>query len=452
MGTCGGGRLTPHVETGLINVSSEEEGFAENGCLIADTSDLHISRRTLLENAQDKVTSPNLLANSTKSVLLLLAVLPERRNMSSTTTTTERLTLQSPPTSTTPLYGKLRYVASDHIPEASPHNFHLPAMSEFGDIRRVALNNMRPVPTVDQLPHAAKHAQLATHGFTAVHHPTTLNTAPHTSDSMKDPDLLKQHYIPETIGMLKQITGCRNVVPESLLLRSALWSESDALATHAGHGDQKTSAEQDAEQKRLSELETSFPQFIGFNPKFGGASPAPKIHLDYSPVGARTHIRCFHPGLTEAAKGVVEVEDRLAEEGKGLEAYKDTDGPRWALFSIWRPLKKVKRDPLALGDQRTFKPEDYVEVMVKTPYLGREEMEGETHDAASYLARWSEGHEWFWIEGQEPEEVLVIGLFDSAMEGVNKASGGTLHSSVELEGAEDEEVRESLELRCLAVW
>jgi hypothetical protein len=377
--------------------------------------------------------------------------------MSSTATTTDTITLQSePPLLSNPVYGKLRYVARDHTPIASPHNFHLPAISEFSDVRTVQLHNMRPVPTTDDLPSATNHAQLATHGFTAVHHPTTLNSPPYTSESMKNPSLLKQHYIPETIAMLKRITGCRTVIPESCLLRSALWSESDALSTHAGHGDQSqtaVSAEEEAQQKELSDLETGFPQFIGFNPKFGGASPAPKIHLDYAPGGARTHIRCFHPGLSEAAKEVIAVEDRLAQDGKGLDEYKNSGGPRWALFSIWRPLKKVKRDPLALGDQRTFKSEDYVEVMVKTPYLGRKEMEGKTHDAASYLARWSEGHEWFWIEGQEPEEVLVIGLFDSEMEGVNRASGGTLHASVELEGGkEGEEARESLEVRCLAVW
>ena len=372
--------------------------------------------------------------------------------MSSTSTTTENIVLQACPASSTSVYGNIRYVPLNHIPVASPHNFHLPAISDFNDVRRVALNNMRPVPSIEELPHASKHAQLASHGFTAIHHPTTLNSTPYTSDAMKEPDLLKQFYIPETIDMLKRVAGCKNVIPESLVLRSALWSETDALATHAGHGDQAASVEEEAKQQKLSELETSFPQFIGFNPKFGGASPAPKIHLDYSPDGARKHVRCFHPGLTEAAKDVIAIEDELEREGKGMEAYKGAGGPRWALFSIWRPLKKVRRDPLALGDQRTFKPDDYVEVMVKTPYLGRKELEGQTHDTASYVARWSEGHKWFWIEGQEPEEVLVIGLFDSTMEGVNKASGGTLHSSVDLEGADAEEARESLELRCLAVW
>lgn len=374
--------------------------------------------------------------------------------MSSTTTTTETIILQGPPPGSTPAYGKVRYILPDYTPTASPFNFHLPAISEFGDIRRVALNDMRPVPTIDQLPSEPKHAQLTTHGFTAVNHPTTLNSSPHTSASMKDPDLLKRLYIPETIDMLKRITGCKTVVPESLVLRSALWSEADALATHAGHGhqDKDLTAEEEEQEKKLSELETGFPQFIGFNPKFGGASPAPKIHLDYSPDGSRKHIRYFHPGLTEAAKEVIEVEDRLSAQGKPMTEYSKHGGPRWALFSIWRPLKKVRRDPLALGDQRTFRPEDYIEVMIRTPYLGRVELAGKTHDTASYLARWSDGHEWYWIEGQEPEEVLVIGLFDSIMEGVNKASGGTLHSSVDLEGAEGEEARESLELRCWAVW
>jgi hypothetical protein len=380
--------------------------------------------------------------------------------MSSTTTTTttttntntDQITLHGSTSEPKSTFGVVRYVLPNYTPVASPHNFHLPAISEFGDLRRVRLNNMRPVPTTSELKSAREHAQLATHGFTAVRHPTSLNSAPYTSQSMKDPDLLKRFYIPETVEMVKQITGCQRVVPESLLLRSALWSESDALATHAGHGEQGQTAEEEARQRKLSELETAFPQFIGFNPKFGGASPAPKIHLDYSATGSRTHVRCFHPGLADAAKQVIAIEDRLADQGRPMSDYKAAGGPRWALFSIWRPLKRVRRDPLALGDPRTFKPEDYVPVMVKTPYLGREDMEGQAHDSEGYLARWSEGQQWYWIEGQEPEEVLVIGLFDSDMEGVYTGSGGTLHTSVDLEDVEAEEARESLELRCFAVW
>ena len=371
--------------------------------------------------------------------------------MSSTTTTTIQPLTIHPTSEEGERYGILRYVAAGHEPEASPHNFHLPAIAEFGDIRKVPLHDMRPVPTVTELPIAKEGtAQLKTHGFTAVRHPTTLHSAPHTIASWRDPELLKKFYVPETEEMVRQITGAKRVVTEGLLLRSALWSESDALATHGGHGAQKEQTEREAE---LSELEKGFPQFIGFNPAAGGASPAPKIHLDYAPDGARTHIRKYHPKLRAVAADIIAAEDKITATDQALrDSYRDTpDAPRWALFSIWRPLKKVRRDPLALGDQQTFRPEDYVPTIVKTPNLGVEGQE--THDAASYLGRWSPGQKWYWISEQEPEEVLVVGLFDSEREKEDPvAGGGTLHSSVDLEGAENEEARESLELRCLAVW
>lgn len=351
------------------------------------------------------------------------------------------------------MYGKLRYVAAGHTPTPSLHHFHLPAIAEFSDVQRVHLLNMRPVPTIEQLPSSKGHPQLSSHGFTAVHHPTSLHYPPHDLSSWKDPALLGQYYVPETASMLKQLIGCRTVVTETLLLRSNLWTESDALAQHASHGQPKT-AEEEAQEQKLSELETGFPQYIGFNPKFGGASPAPKIHIDFAPSGARQHIRNYHPVMTEAATGIVAAEDRLLAEGKDLAAeYKDSEGPRWALYSIWRPLKRVKRDPLALGDPKTFRDSDFVSCNIRMPYLGRPGVE-DAHDSESYVARYSEGQKWYWIQEQEPEEVLVIGLWDSSVEEPGKLGfGGTFHSSVDLEGAENEqEPRESLELRCLAIW
>ncbi|ETN44919.1 uncharacterized protein HMPREF1541_09794 [Cyphellophora europaea CBS 101466] len=354
-------------------------------------------------------------------------------------------------------YGKLRYVADGHTPEPSPHNFHLPAIAEFSDIRRVHLHSMRPVPTIDQLQAYTEHPQLPTHGFTAIDHATTLHSAPHTISSWKDPSLLAAHYIPETESMLKRLIGCRTVITETLLLRSNLWSESDALAQHAVQGEAtptKTAEDEAAQERKLSELETGFPQFIGFNPAHGGASPAPKIHIDFAPSGARLHVRNYHPTMTAAARDIVAAEDKLVAEGKDLAAhYKNSEGPRWALYSIWRPLKVVKRDPLALGDPSTFAEGDFVSCNIRMPYLGREGVE-DAHDSESYVARYSDGQKWYWIEEQRPEEVLVIGLWDSSFEEPGKLGfGGTFHSSVDLDGAETEqEPRESLELRCLAIW
>ena len=388
--------------------------------------------------------------------------------MSSTATTTataEGMTLHAAqPSDDKPTMGSINYIPHDRVPKASPHNFHLPEIAEFSDRRLLPLHNMRPLPSLPQLPTESfsNHPTLSTHGFTALHHPTTLNSSPYTSDSWKDPSLLKSFYVPDTAAMLKSLTGCTTVVTEALLIRSALWTESDALATHGGHGETTTptlSASEQQRQKQLSDLETGFPQFIGFNPDVGGASPAPKPHVDYAPSGARLHIRSYHPELIEASKGIIEAEDHLTSSGKSLkEHYCSSSGPRWALFSIWRPLKPVLRDPLALLDPRTCKPEDYLQVVVKTPYLGDPAKDGQTHDTDSFLARWSEGQQWNWIEGQMPEEVLVIGLWDSEAEGrgngcLGVSGGGTLHSSVDLVGQESvREARESLELRCLCVW
>jgi hypothetical protein len=375
--------------------------------------------------------------------------------MSTTTTITQSLPVSSD--SAHQYHGKLRFIPPGQTPKASPHNFHLPAMSEFGDVRLQPLIDMRPVPTTSELPGAPEGtAKLQTHGFAAVRHPTTLNSAPYTKDSWKNPQLLKQFYMPETEEMVKQITGAKTVITESLLLRSEVWSETDALAAHAGHGE-KAESEAEAQSKEQTpqetELELGFPQFIGFSPTTGGASPAPKVHLDYAPNGARTHIRKFHPTMASVAESVIKAEDQLISQGKSLrESYASSGlGPRWALFSIWRPLKLVTRDPLALGDARTFLESDYVPVIVKTPNLG---IPGEisTHDTESYLAHWSKGQKWYFISHQEPEEVLVIGLFDSERDKETVAAGGTLHSSVDLPGTEGEEPRESLELRCLAIW
>ncbi|ORY60640.1 uncharacterized protein BCR38DRAFT_487696 [Pseudomassariella vexata] len=103
--------------------------------------------------------------------------------------------------------GKLRYVAAGHVPEVSPHNFHLPAMSEFSDDRLLPLHSMRPVPTVSELSTVTNHAQLSTHGFMAVHHPTTLHSPPYNRASWKDHRFLREHYIAESAGVVGHFAG-----------------------------------------------------------------------------------------------------------------------------------------------------------------------------------------------------------------------------------------------------
>lgn len=281
---------------------------------------------------------------------------------------------------------------------------------------------------------------LDTHGFAARRLPSSLHSSPYSRTSWNDEDLLKNVYIPEVEALVQKLNGCTKVITESALIRSCAHTEVDGLAT--------------SEDKQSEETEDPFPKMIGTIPG-SGASPAPKVHLDFSPTGARQHLRKYHRNLAEAGAEVIATEEKLLELGvsdKGLtEQY---DGPRWAMYSIWRPLRPVKRDPLAFADRRSFPKADFVSVRVVEPTgKGIPNIpieEKETHGSETYLAYGSDEHSWCWIWNMQPEEVVVIQLFDSKAE--KDGMCGVMHSSVDVQGTEDEEPRESIEIRCTAFW
>jgi hypothetical protein len=337
--------------------------------------------------------------------------------------------------------GLLRYLPAGHKPEVNENRIQLPALREFSDERLLPLHNIRPIPTITELNQCANYVQLHTYRFTAVQHPIRLNKAPYTTESFKNPQLLKQHLVPATVEMLKQVTGCKTVMIDTVVLRDALYSDDDAVSKH------------DNQKDEPADLTETFPQFIGFDRTHGGATPAPKVHTDYTSNGARNLLRYYHPLTTEAAADIISHEDALLAAGKNpIETYKDSGGPRWALYSIWRPLRTVKRDPLAVADYRSVDEEDYVPLAVKYPRLGLPG-KSETYDSESIMAKYSEGHKWYWIDSQTAEEIWVVKFFDSDDEKAGSiASGGAFHSSVHLPGTENEEPRESLECRVTCIW
>ncbi|KAE9372981.1 GA4 desaturase [Stipitochalara longipes BDJ] len=333
-----------------------------------------------------------------------------------------------------------RYVAAGYAPKPSSQNFLLPALTEFGDERLLPLHSMRPIHDRSKLESCNK--QLDTQGFTAINYPTTLHLPPYTPDSFTDPQLLTRYFVPEISEMLQGITGCKTVTTHAFILRAGLSSEgADGLTTYS------------ANKAIPYNQETGFPQFMGFDVKPGRVSPSAKVHLDYSPTGARAHIRNFHPDMAHEAADIISHEEALLAAGKDLkDNYKNCGGPRWALYSVWMPLKAVKRDPLAVADYRTCKAEDYVPIEAKAPPFGRQDT-AESYVVETFSAGYSKEHKWYWIDNQTPEEILIVRFFDSDFEGQGyTAGGGVLHSSVEIPGTESRETRESLETRFLCIW
>ncbi|MCJ1321568.1 hypothetical protein MMC15_006913 [Xylographa vitiligo] len=381
----------------------------------------------------------------------------------SSTTATETLSI-------TPItHGKLRYVTATWVPKPILQPFGLPDISEYTDERLMPIHDIRPLPTIDELSTAKEGtAQLLTHGFTAVESPSSLHSSPYTAASWRDPEVVQRVYVAEVEEMLKRITGAQTVITEVLLMRGPHKSVPDipAPSSPTQHGPDHPTEETpiDAPTKTSAPLPTHlqdktlfklhFPNIVGFSPVFGGVPPASKTHLDFTPAGARTHIRLFHPTLTAACADIIAAEDRLRAASLPLATHyaRAPNAPRWAIYSVWRPLKPVKRDPLALGDVRSFAKEDYVPIKVPAPTIGLDGENKGMHTMEAYVARGSDAHRWCYVSEQMPEEVVVLGLWDSDREGDSVAAGGAMHSSVEMPEREGEEPRESLELRCVAIW
>ncbi|KAL6718959.1 hypothetical protein ACLMJK_003194 [Lecanora helva] len=377
--------------------------------------------------------------------------------------------------------GKFRYVGRGTKLEVNPNLYHLPPLASFNDVLTLRVTDIRQSLSLgDESPYTLSH-----HGFTARREPSRLHSVPYDRSSWNNEQLVKDVYMPEVVDLVKKVTGCKSVVVESGVMRSNVHTEVDTL-TKEPEGD--GSDENDA---------GPCPRLIGFS-SAGGASPAPKVHLDFSPLGARAHIRKYHRKTALAARPVIEAENKLLKSGVKWNELKDhyqkgDDGvPRFAIFSIWRPLKIVNRDPLALSSCASFPISDYVALDIVQPTgkniprelsqmidpadpLRKESPEGEeppTHLSDSYLAyapRDAEGksHNWHFISHQEPTEVLIIQLFDNEMEaktGSQQVLGngngssdvsvsGVMHSAFELEGQDkDSEARESLEVRVVAFW
>ena len=395
------------------------------------------------------------------------------------------MTLTSTITNGSPIYkGKFRYVGRDTKLTVNPNLYHLPSLASFSDVLTLPVTDIRPSLSLGN----ASPYTLSHHGFTARQQPSQLHSSPYNHSSWNDEEIVKKIYLSEVEELVKNITGCKSTLVESAVLRNNVHSEVDSLSKQPSGAD---FSDDDA---------GPCPRMIGFS-SAGGASPAPKVHLDFSPQGARTHIRKYHRDLALAAKPVIRAENRLLKSGVKWDELKNHyhqsgEGvggiPRFAMFSVWRPLKTVHRDPLALSSCASFPTSDYIaldivqpsgrlippnlsQIIESTYTLDQGSIKDEqvsTHLDNSYVAHApcdaeGESHNWHFISNQEPTEVLVIQLFDNEMEArkpprfgdnaVDNTSSvsisGVMHSAFELEGQDEGgEARESLEVRIVAFW
>lgn len=191
--------------------------------------------------------------------------------------------------------------------------------------------------------------------------------------------------------------------------------------------------------------------------------PARPTHVDLSLDGLRRTVRYCSKKIAECGKAVLEAEDRKA-------AGEDVQVPRYAGYSVWvrtwcdyenacaiadlvqRPLRTVKRDPLALSDWRSIDKSDIIATENRKP--------SNVNESGSYLGEAVGGlppknaasQRWYWSPEQRPDEIAIIKFADTASAEDESIAGGCLHASPIVPGTENEELRSSIETRVYLFW
>ena len=205
----------------------------------------------------------------------------------------------------------------------------------------------------------------------------------------KDDAELKRTFFPEVDEMLREVLGCERTVQYEWHVRSRTLEE--ALETESGG-------------------------------KVDIDGPVRRVHIDESPASAGKEFAHHCPELA---------------------------GRTFGIFNVWKPLKTVRRDPLALCDARTLKDEDLQAGKVTVPGVGEIE-----NFSVRPPGKGREGeHAWRYLRGMEADEVYVFRIYDGRVDvGEDKRSHGVAHTSFVDPGTEDEEARESVEVRSFCVF
>jgi hypothetical protein len=108
---------------------------------------------------------------------------------------------------------------------------------------------------------------------------------------------------------------------------------------------------------------------------------------------------------------------------------------------VWRPIKTIRKDPLAVADAKSVDEDDLVAASIVYARSGRR-ME-------SWTVKANPKHRWYFKHGMRPDEVVLIKCFDSDE---TAAARRVPHCAVEDPDETDADCRESVEVRCMLFY
>ncbi|KAK3724830.1 hypothetical protein LTR37_000878 [Vermiconidia calcicola] len=240
--------------------------------------------------------------------------------------------------------------------------------------------------------------KLDLHGFQHVKHASA-------EKDFDEKDEIKRIVYPETAQLIKDVTGASRVHVFSHITRKDSREEAERAV-------REDAAMQDGNAPTTKVV------------------PARFIHVDFSETGSEQILR----------------DNFDHEEGENLTK------TRWAIINVWRPIKPVSKDPLAICDARTARDEDLMPVVSYLPPKGSgqyADVSGGEHFEL-YYKRFCPDEQWYFADRMEPDEVLMIKIFDSLRDG--ETARRCPHSAFTNPSTEADATRESIEVRCLVFF
>ena len=154
---------------------------------------------------------------------------------------------------------------------------------------------------------------------------------------------------------------------------------------------------------------------------------------DRGPDAPRQPVTRAHVDQT-VRSGPQRVRDLMGEAAEALLE------KRCAIINVWRPIGRPARDwPLALGDARSFAPDDLIASELRFPHRI-----GETYGVA-----YNPAQRWFYVPDLRPDEALLIKCWDSDPNVARFAPHTGFEDSTT---PPDTPPRESIEFRTLAFF
>ncbi|KAF7185436.1 Hydroxylase/desaturase asaB, partial [Pseudocercospora fuligena] len=166
-----------------------------------------------------------------------------------------------------------------------------------------------------------------------------------------------------------------------------------------------------------------------------------KVLDDISKKGDNEPVNLQHPAM------IAHLLDRL-QEPIGDDLRKRASRSRWAIINVWKPLKTITREPLAVCDAETVSEDDLRAVKLEVP---KNFMfpDGDKIALELWHVAPNERHRWYYPKSMEPDEALLIKCFDSRIH--DGTARRAPHSAIRTPH-DHGDARESIELRTIVFW